>query len=79
MRVAKLILATTALTLLAPALANQSRVQKPADSEASSPSCHAYQMAPDGSWTQAPCQEAGAAAQPKPKAASRGSTDSVTR
>jgi len=81
MRVANLIVTVSiaALTALAPALAKQSQLQKPAENETSSTPCHAYQMAPDGSWTQASCQEAGAAGQPRRKSATRGSTDNVTR
>ena len=80
MRVANLIVAVflAALTALAPALA-KTQAQKPAENETSSRPCHAYQMAPDGSWTQASCQEAGAAGQPRRKAAARGNTDNVTR
>ena len=33
--------------------------------------CHAYQQAPDGSWTPLPCQEAGTAAPPPGKSAAR--------
>lgn len=83
MRTTKLFVAVAALTALAPALANQSATQtnQPAaqtPAETNTP-CQAYQMAADGSWTQAPCQEAGAAAQPKRKSATRGRTDNVTR
>jgi len=77
MRVANLIVAVS-VAALTPALA-KSQAQKPAENETSSTPCHAYQMAPDGSWTQASCQEAGAAGQPRRKSASRGSTDNVTR
>ena len=41
------------------------------DSKSSAPSCYAYQMAPNGSWTELPCVEAGAARQPEPKSATR--------
>jgi len=61
MRVAKLIFAgsmAALAALTAPALAKNSHVQSPDDNSAS-PSCHAYQQAADGSWTQLPCQEMG--------------------
>jgi hypothetical protein len=75
MRIAKSIFvgSMAALALLtAPALAKNSNVQKTDDSP-TSPSCHAYQQAADGSWTQLPCQEMGAptGGQPKGKSATR--------
>jgi hypothetical protein len=75
MRIAKSIFvgsmaALAALT--APALAKNSNVQKTDESPASS-SCHAYQQAADGSWTQLPCQEMGSPSggQPQHKSAKR--------
>jgi len=47
-----------ALVAAAPALAKNSESHK-ADDKSESSSCHAYQQAPDGSWTQLPCQESG--------------------
>jgi hypothetical protein len=75
MRIAKSIFvgSMAALAVLtAPALAKNSNVQKTDESPAS-PSCHAYQQAADGSWTQLPCQEMGAppGAQPQGKSATR--------
>jgi hypothetical protein len=46
----------------APALAKNSQTQKPTDEQTSSSSCHAYQQAPDGTWTALPCQAPGAPA-----------------
>jgi hypothetical protein len=67
MRIAPLIFtgSIAALAVLtAPALAKNSNTQKIDDpSAAASSSCHAYQQAPDGSWTPLPCQELGAASQ----------------
>jgi Spy/CpxP family protein refolding chaperone len=63
MRIVRLILvataalATAAASLAAPALARNSNIQKNDDKPAAPPSCHAYQQAADGSWTQLPCQE----------------------
>ncbi len=64
MRITGLIFAgpMAALGVLAlPALAKNSNMQKPDDNSISS-SCHAYQRAADGSWTQLPCQEMGSPA-----------------
>jgi hypothetical protein len=47
-----------ALVAAAPALAKNSESHK-TDDKSDSSSCHAYQQAPDGSWTQVPCQESG--------------------
>jgi hypothetical protein len=60
MRIATMILAgsVAALVAAAPARAKNAEAHRTEDkSEASS--CHAYQQAPDGSWTQLPCQESG--------------------
>ena len=67
MRLGQAILLGTAaalLTLAAPTLArNSSAAKQPV--EASGPaSCQAYQQAPDGTWTQLPCQEMGPKAAP---------------
>ena len=82
MRIATLIFAgsAAALTALAAAaLAKHSEAQKPTESATSSSPCHAYQMAPDGSWTQLPCQEAAAAGQPPRKSATRSGVENETR
>ena len=73
MRIAKVILAGSAAALLltAPALAKKAQIQKTEDQSTSSSSCHAYQQAPDGTWEQLPCQEAGGGEtqhRPPPKA-----------
>lgn len=72
MRIARMIFvgSIAALTVTtAPALAKNSNsnasntnAQKVEDKPAST-GCHAYQQAPDGSWTPLPCQEAGPRAQ----------------
>jgi hypothetical protein len=71
MRIAKVIFigSVAALAvLMAPALAKNSEPQK-TDDKSASPSCHSYQPAADGTWTELPCQEVGAPkqqqAQPK--------------
>ncbi|AWL96397.1 MULTISPECIES: hypothetical protein [Bradyrhizobium] len=52
--------------LAAPAQAKNSDAQKGEDkSTTSSSSCSAYQQAPDGSWEQLPCKEAGERGQPQ--------------
>ena len=82
MRIASVIFAGSAAVLTAlaaPAPAKHSDAQKPTESATSSSPCHAYQMAPDGSWTQLPCQEAGAAGPPPRKSAARSGADNATR
>ena len=69
MRIAKSIFvgSMAALTsLMAPALAKNSDVQK-TESSPSAAACHAYQQAADGSWTQLPCQEMGSPSDGKPQ------------
>lgn len=41
------------------------------DGNSPTPSCSAYQMAPNGSWTKLPCVEEGAARHPETKSATR--------
>jgi hypothetical protein len=49
-----------------PAPAKGPTAQK-TDEKSTSSSCHAYQQAADGSWTEVFCQETGATGQPQPK------------
>jgi len=69
--------AAALLTLAAPTLARNSspapHTAKAAEASASS-SCHAYQQAADGSWTELSCQEMGS----KTPAASRSASESAT-
>jgi len=69
-------LASTAalLTLAAPTLARNSDPQKTGEPPASS-SCHAYQKATDGSWTEVPCQEMGSTGQTQHKSAAKGTPE----
>jgi hypothetical protein len=55
--------AAALLSLAAPTLAKNSNTGKPAEASTST-SCQAYQQAPDGTWTQLPCQEMGPKAAP---------------
>ena len=73
-----LLLASTAalLALAAPTLARNSEPRK-ATEQPSSSSCHAYQQAADGSWTQVPCQETGSTGQTQHKSVPHG-TDEET-
>jgi hypothetical protein len=71
-----LFIASTALTLAVPALARNADTQKAGEQPASS-SCHAYQMAADGTWTPLPCQETGSTGQTQHKPAPK-STDDET-
>jgi hypothetical protein len=75
MRLGQAILFGTAaalLTLAAPTLARDSNSHTTKTTEAPAPaSCHAYQQAADGSWTQLPCQEMGS----KPHSAAKSATE----
>ena len=70
-----------ALAFLAtPVLAKYSRAQKTdeqstSSSTSTSPPCHAYQQAPDGSWTPLPCEEAGSAGQTQHRSSARKSDE----
>ena len=85
MRIARLIFtgSIAAVAVTAPALAKSSNTQKVDDPSASSASstCHAYQQAPDGSWTSLPCQENSSTpqAQTQHKSAARGPADEDAR
>ena len=61
MRIASVIFvgSVAAMVTAAPAFAKHPEAQKTDDGRSTSPSCHAYQQAADGSWTQLPCQEFG--------------------
>jgi hypothetical protein len=81
MRIAPLIFtgSIAALAVLtAPVLARNSNTQKVDDPSAlasptsASPTCHAYQQAPDGSWIPLSCQEPGAASQARTQHESAG-------
>jgi len=50
----------------APAAARNAAPAPKADDRSVSASCHAYQMAADGSWTMLPCQETGGQTEHKP-------------
>ena len=64
----------TLAAMTAPALAKHSNAQKTDDKSTSS--CHAYQQAADGSWTQLPCQEMGSPqAQPQRTSSTRTESD----
>ena len=71
-----LFIATTAglLTLAAPTLARNADTQKNTEQQAAS-SCHAYQQAADGSWTELPCQETGSTGPTQHKSAPKGTDD----
>jgi hypothetical protein len=83
MRIAQLIFVGSIAALAgltAPALAKNSNSPANADANAqkvddkpASAGCHAYQQAPDGSWIELPCQEAGPTSQAAmpPKSAAR--------
>jgi hypothetical protein len=71
-----------AAILAAPVLAKDSHVQKTYDqssssSSSTSPPCHAYQQAPDGSWTPLPCEEAGTTGQTQHKSSVRKTDEEI--
>ncbi|MEH2498237.1 hypothetical protein V1294_004716 [Bradyrhizobium sp. AZCC 1678] len=71
--------AAALLTLAAPTLARNSSAHshtaKATEAPAAS-SCQAYQQqAPDGSWTERPCQETGSKAPAQPRSATKGVTE----
>ena len=72
--------AAALLTLAAPTLARNSRAHshttKATEAPASS-SCHAYQQAADGAWTQLPCQGMGSKAPAQPRSAAKGATENT--
>jgi len=64
------------LTLAAPTLARNSNSHTVKATEApAAGSCHAYQQAADGSWTQLPCQEMGSKASAQPHTAAKSPTE----
>lgn len=71
-----LFLAATAglLTLAAPTLARNANAPK-TDEQPAASSCHAYQMAADGTWTPLPCQETGSTGQTQHKPAPKNPDD----
>jgi hypothetical protein len=67
MQIARLVFAAavaTSAALAAPALARNTDTQK-AEDQSISPSCSAYQLAPDGSWQRLPCKESSDRGQPQ--------------
>jgi hypothetical protein len=66
--------AAALLTLAAPTLARNSGTTPHAAraSEAPASSCHAYQQAADGSWTQLSCQEMGSKTAVQSRSAAEG-------
>ena len=70
--------AAALLTLAAPTLARNSSANShtaKATEAPASTSCQAYQQAPDGSWTQLPCQETGSKASDQPHATAKSATE----
>jgi hypothetical protein len=81
MRIARMIFVASvagSLILIAPALAkNSAAISAPSKTEdrSTSSSCHAYQQAADGSWTELPCQETGSGGQTQHKPAPKSPED----
>jgi hypothetical protein len=77
MRIARVIFVGSVATLAAltaPVLANHSTAQKTEDRSSSS-SCHAYQQAADGTWTELPCAESGSNGQTQHKPPAKSGED----
>jgi hypothetical protein len=62
------------VAMTAPVVAKNPDTQKTDDRPTSS-SCHAYQQAADGSWTERPCEEQGTSSQTQHKPVARGSEE----
>lgn len=72
--------AAALLTLAAPTLARDSSTNSHsarATEATAFSSCHAYQQAADGSWTQLPCQEMGSKASARPHSAAKSATEEM--
>jgi hypothetical protein len=54
------------LGMMAPASAKKAEAQKSTEEKSTSTSCHTYQPAPDGTWTEHPCEEVGSTTQHRP-------------
>jgi hypothetical protein len=54
------------LGAMAPASARKADAQKAAEEKSTSSSCHTYQQAADGTWTEHPCEEVGGSTQHRP-------------
>jgi hypothetical protein len=70
--------AAALLTLAAPTLARNSSTNShtaKATEAPASASCHAYQQAADGSWTQLPCREMGSERSAQPHSAAKSATE----
>jgi hypothetical protein len=79
MRIAQVIFVGSVAALAVLTAPAQSKGPHQVQTEEKSPSssCHAYQQAADGSWTQLSCQETGATGQPKsqPRSAAKSPED----
>jgi hypothetical protein len=69
--------AAALLTLAAPTLARNSNATPHATKAIETPasSCHAYQQAADGSWTQLSCQEMGSRTAVQPRSTTAGAAE----
>jgi len=68
MRIAPVIFACSLAALLgtAPASAKKADAQKSTEEKFTPSSCHTYQRAADGTWTEHPCEEVGGSTQHRP-------------
>jgi hypothetical protein len=70
--------AAALLTLAAPTLARSSNANSQTSKTTEAPAggtCHAYQQAADGSWTQRPCEAIGSKAPAQPRSAGKAATE----
>ncbi len=69
MRAARVIFACAFAALLGvmfPASAKKADAHKSTEEKSTSSSCHSYQQAADGTWTEHPCEEVGGSTQHRP-------------
>jgi hypothetical protein len=77
MRITNVIVAASVATLVVVAAPVQAKSSDPrqTDDAATSSSCHAYQQAADGSWTERPCEEKGQPSQTEHKPVAKGTEE----
>jgi uncharacterized low-complexity protein len=69
MRIARVIFACALAALLgvmSPASAKKADAQRSTEEKSTSSSCHSYQQAADGTWTEHPCEEVGGSTERRP-------------
>jgi hypothetical protein len=70
MRIARVIFGCALAALLgvmSPASAKKADAQRSSEEKSTSSSCHSYQQAADGTWTEHPCEEVGGSTEHRPQ------------